>query len=112
MTITAYLAERKASAGPLFTSESNRSNGGRLTSRALRRIVRDILDNAGITSRNKTTHSFRHSAVTSAIRNGASLLEAQAMARHSNPATTQVYFHNLERIENAAERRIKYERSG
>jgi excinuclease UvrABC nuclease subunit len=36
------------------------------------------------------------------------LLEAQAMARHSDPATTQIYFHQVRRIENAAEKRISY----
>jgi integrase/recombinase XerC/integrase/recombinase XerD len=105
-----YLAERQAHSGPLFTSESNRSAGGRLSPRGLRQTVRNILDAAGVTSRSKSTHSFRHSAITSAIRNGASLLEAQAMARHSDPATTQIYFHQVQRIENAAERRIKYGR--
>lgn len=103
-----YLAERQAHTGPLFTSESNRSEGARLSSRSMRQIVRKILDAAGVTSRNKTTHSFRHSAITSAIRNGASLLDAQAMARHSDPATTQIYFHQIKRIEDAAERRINY----
>lgn len=106
-----YLAERQAHAGPLFTSESNRTSGARLSPRALREIIRNILDAAGVTSRSKSAHSFRHSAITSAIRNGASLLEAQAMARHSDPATTQIYFHQLQRIENAAERRIKYQAS-
>jgi len=107
--IYSYLAERGASSGPLFISESNRTAGERLSSRSMREIVRDILDSAGVTSRNKTTHSFRHSAVTSAIRNGASLLDAQAMARHSDPATTQIYFHNIQRIDNAAEKLIKYD---
>jgi integrase/recombinase XerD len=103
-----YLAERQAHAGPLFTSESNRTSGGRLSSRGLRAIVRNILDGAGVTSRSKTTHSFRHSAITSAIVNGASLLEAQAMARHADPATTMIYVRQVRRIEDAAERRINY----
>jgi integrase/recombinase XerD len=106
--IYAYLAERKVSKGPLFVSESNRSDGERLTSRAMRHIVKKVLTDAGITSANKTTHSFRHSAITNAIRNGASLLDTQAMARHASSATTQVYYHNLQRIENAAEKRIDY----
>lgn len=105
-----YLAERKADRGPLFVSVGNRTAGGRLGPRAMRRIVRDVLDNAGITSRNKTTHSFRHSAITNAIRNGASLLDAQAMARHASATTTQIYYHHLDRIENAAERKIDYKR--
>lgn len=103
-----YLAERGSSCGPLFLSQSNRSRGERLSSRALRMIVFDILKKAGVKTANKTTHSFRHSAVTSAIRNGATLQDAQAMARHSDPATTQIYIHNIKRIENAAEKLIKY----
>ena len=104
------LAERGERIGPLFASESNRSEGERLSPRALRMIVRNILDRAGITSPNKTTHSFRHSAITAAIRGGATLQDAQAMARHANVATTQVYFHNLSRLENAAEKKISYGR--
>jgi integrase/recombinase XerD len=103
-----YLAERGTDKGPLLVSESNRTKGGRLSSRALRMIVREILNDAGITSRRKSTHSFRHSAITAAIRGGASLHDAQAMARHANAATTQTYFHNLKRIDEAAEKRISY----
>ena len=106
-----YLAERKADRGPLFVSQSNRNEGERLSPRALRGCIRKILDDAGVISRRKTTHSFRHSAITNAIRNGASLLDTQAMARHANAATTQIYFHNLQRIENAAEKRIHYGQS-
>ena len=102
------LSERKTDRGPLFVSEGNRTAGGRLGPRAMRRIVREVLDDAGITSRNKTTHSFRHSAITNAIRNGASLLDAQAMARHSSANTTGIYYHNLDRMTNAAEKRIDY----
>lgn len=105
-----YLAERKTDQGPLFASEANRTAGGRLSRRALRAIVRGILDNAGITSRRKTCHSFRHSAITNAIRNGATMTDAQAMARHASPNTTMTYFHELNRMTNAAEKRIDYRR--
>lgn len=105
-----YLAARGTDRGPLLASESNRSEGERLSRRALRAIVRGILDRAGIVSRSKTVHSFRHSAITNAIRNGASLLDTQAMARHASPNTTMIYYHALNRIENAAEKRIDYRR--
>jgi site-specific recombinase XerD len=58
-------------------------------------IVRDLLDAAGIVDRRKSTHSFRHSAITAAIRHGAGLLDVQAMARHSSPNTTMRYVHNF-----------------
>ena len=107
-SVYAYLADRKASSGPLFVSASNRSAGKRLSRRGLRAIVRGILDAAGIVDRRKSTHSFRHTAITSAIRHGAGLLDVQAMARHASPNTTMIYVRNLNRIQNAAERLIEY----
>ena len=38
---------------------------------------------------------------------GASLQQAQAMARHTDPKTTMIYFHNLDRIKAGAERFIQ-----
>ena len=102
-----YLPTIPAS-GPLFRSESNKSKDARLSAVAMRQIVRRHLDRAGITSRRKTTHSLRHTAISNAIENGATLVEAQAMARHSDPATTQIYIHKRKRIESAAERKIDY----
>ncbi len=37
---------------------------------------------------------------------GASLIQAQAMARRSDPKTTMIYFHNHERIKSGAERYV------
>jgi hypothetical protein len=36
------------------------------------------------------------------------LQQAQAMARHSDPKTTMVYFHNLNRLQAGAERFILF----
>jgi len=57
---------------------------------------------------NKTTHSLRHSAITNAIRNGASPMQVQAMARHSSFDTTLNYVHEVDRIDNPAEDLISY----
>ncbi len=59
--------------------------------------------------RTKTSHSLRHSAVTSAIRQGTTLVQAQQMARHKSPETTMRYYHELSRTENPAEDLISYE---
>ena len=45
-------------------------------------------------------------AITLALQAGAPILQVQAMARHKNIATTMIYAHNLNRIEDAAERKI------
>lgn len=91
---------------PLFASVSRRDAGGRLTTRSISRIVKDALRAAGYDSDRLTAHSLRHSAVTFSLMGGASLQEAQQLARHSSINTTLIYAHNLNRIAAAPERRI------
>lgn len=93
---------------PLFCSFSHRSHGGRLSLRALRWIVKKHYEEAGVVGDAKTTHSLRHSAITSAIRNGASPMQVQAMARHSSFETTLNYVHEVNRIDAPAEDLIRY----
>lgn len=91
---------------PLFCSLSLKNYGEPLTTRSISRIAKNALLRAGLDSGRLTAHSFRHTAVTLAIKGGASLEQAQAMARHSDPRTTQVYFHNVARVEAGAEKCI------
>ena len=53
-----------------------------------------------------TAHSLRHTSVTTFLAAGATLQEAQAHARHADPATTQIYAHNLEREKMQTEQKI------
>ncbi len=108
--INRYLASRgKLSANdPMFSSHSNRNNGTALTTRSIRRIIKNILRSIDIDSDRLSAHSLRHTAVTLSIKGGATLQQAQAMARHSDPKTTMVYFHNLDRINSGAERFIQF----
>ncbi len=91
---------------PLFASESNHNAGGRLTTRSISRIAKERMDEAGIRSDRITAHSLRHTAVTLALLGGATVQEAQAMARHSSINTTMIYAHNIDRLEAPAEGRI------
>lgn len=93
---------------PLFCSLSLKNYGEPLTTRSISRIAKNALLRAGLNSDRLTAHSFRHTAVTLAIKGGASLEQAQAMARHTDPRTTQVYFHNVARVEAGAERFISF----
>ena len=113
-----YLRTREApgSHDPLFVSECNRTKGQRLSTRGLRNIVKDRFSEVGINSENISTHSLRHTSVTLALIGGASIQKAQAMARHSNISTTQIYAHNLERLdennaENSIQRLLRKERT-
>lgn len=93
---------------PLFISTSPRNRGARLSRHAIRTMVKRRMDAAGIVSDRKSTHSLRHSAISSAIRNGADPEQAQGMARHANITTTMTYYHEIDRVENPAEDLIDY----
>lgn len=100
--IRAYLATRGKyqTVEPLFISTSNNSRGGRLSTRSISAIAKDIMVKAGYQSDRLTAHSLRHTAVTLAIKSGRSLTEAQQFARHRDISSTQIYNHSLEKLDN------------
>ena len=93
---------------PLFCSHSDRNRGEALTTRSVSRIIKQALRGVGLDDSRLTAHSLRHTAISLSIQGGASLQQAQAMARHSDSKTTLVYFHNLERISSGAEKCIHF----
>ena len=112
--VRAWLKQRRAfakhgKAAPLFVSLSRRNRGQRLSLRGIRGMVKDHYHAAGVVGDAKTTHSLRHSAITSAIRGGASPMQVQAMARHASFDTTLGYYHEVGRVDNPAEDAIAYD---
>ena len=101
--IRAYLKSRgnAGEAEPLFTSLSNNSKGGRLTTRAISGIVKTRLVNAGFNSARLTAHSLRHTAVTLSLLAGKDITEVQQFARHANITTTMIYNHSLDKAKNS-----------
>jgi len=99
--IHAYFNTRRflKESDPLFAGIGNRNAGGRMDTRSIRRIVKRVFQLAEVASPTITTHSTRHTAVTLALTSGATVQEAQALARHANITTTQVYAHNLEKLQ-------------
>lgn len=106
--ITDYLRERGRTKDgePLFASLSDRNKGQGLTPQAFNRIVKRTLRGVGIDSGRLTPHSLRHTAITLSLQAGATLQEAQALARHANINTTLIYAHNINRLAHAPERKI------
>ena len=108
--IRAYLSAR----GPLedsdalFSSHSTKNFGQALTTRSLSRIVKEALRKVDLDSKRLTAHSLRHTAITLSLKGGATVQQAQAMARHADPRTTMVYAQNLSRIQDGAERFISF----
>jgi site-specific recombinase XerD len=93
---------------PIFCSLSKRSFGEPLSSSSIRRMIKARFKAAGIRDDSKSTHSLRHSAITAVILGGGTLLQAQRFARHDSPETTQVYIHEIDRLENPPELLISY----
>lgn len=91
---------------PLFISYSDRSNGETLKTRTIRDIVKKHLRAIGINTTRISSHSLRHTAITYALLGGATLQEAQLLARHSNINTTLIYAHNIDKLNNNYEDKI------
>ncbi len=88
-----YLLANKIADGALFVSKSNNSRNKRLTTRTLRKLVKETLKQLGI---EKTTHGFRHyftSALIKAYKGD--LLEVARYTRHKSLEMLQVYNDNI-----------------
>lgn len=97
-----YLTIRRNYKGtePLFTSTSNNSKGKSLSTKTISDIAKRHFIEIGLNSERITAHSLRHTAVTLSLLQGESLQEVKEFARHENIATTLIYAHNLEKINN------------
>ncbi len=106
--IQAYLTARGkvASDAPLFASQSKRNRGQRVTTRTVSGICKEAMRLSGFNSNRLTAHSLRHTAVTLALMSGQTLEEVQHFARHRNISTTQIYAHNLDRMNSQCEASI------
>lgn len=91
---------------PLFTSLSNNSKDKRMTTRAIRGIVKQIFISAGYDNERITTHSLRHTAVTLSLLAGKDITEVQEFARHKNISTTMIYNHALDKAKNSCSNAI------
>lgn len=87
---------------PLFASLSNHCRGQRMSTKTISTIVKEKLIQAGYDSPRLTAHSLRHTAVTLSLKAGIPLQEVQQFARHKSIVTTQIYEHDLEKINNHA----------
>lgn len=106
--INSYLKARGAveSDAPLFAAISNRNHGGRLTTRSVSRLTKSAIEKIAPGRDRLTAHSCRHSAVTFALKGGATVQEAQVFARHADINTTLIYSHNIDRLGSAPEIKI------
>lgn len=91
---------------PLFASHSNRNQGGRMDTKSVSRIIRNILIQNNVKTPRITAHSMRHTAATLNLLNGGSLRETQKLLRHKSVRTTEIYTHDMEDLDNPSSQRI------
>ncbi len=107
-TIRDYLKTRSEAdlKAPLFCSESDRDQGGRLTTRSISRLIKNALKGVGLDSPRLTAHSLRHTCATLNLLNGGTLEETKQLLRHASIQTTMIYNHSLDREKNRSEQRL------
>ncbi len=71
----------------LFTGRN-----GKLSARAVQKIVREAAERAGI-RKQISPHTLRHSFATHLLENGTDIRKIQKLLGHSNLQTTQIYAH-------------------
>ncbi len=97
--IQEYLSKYRshARAGePLFTSISNRNNGGRLTTRSISGICKEGLRKVHLDGKEYTAHSLRHTTAVAILKSGGTINEVQAVLRHSSVDTSRIYTKSIE----------------
>ncbi|MCB2299760.1 tyrosine-type recombinase/integrase [Clostridium tagluense] len=80
---------------------SNGKNKEKLDASTLNYMIKKVCKNAGI-DKNLQVHSTRHTAITLAILEGATVEKVRDFAAHKNLATTNRYIHSVDRLKNNA----------
>lgn len=84
----------------LFVSNSNHNKNGKLTTKTVRLIIKQMFERVGIVGDEYSCHSLRHTFATLAIQSGKDIREVSQALRHKNLQTSMIYLHDLERINN------------
>lgn len=84
----------------LFTSTSNNNTGGKVTTKTIRLIIKNMFKRVGIVGDEYSCHSCRHSFATLSIQNGMDIREVSQALRHKSIQTSMIYLHDMERINN------------
>ena len=90
----------------LFVSTSNHNNNGKLTTKTLRLIVKNMFKRIGIDSKDYSLHSCRHYFATNSIKNGVDIREVSQALRHKSLSTTTIYLHDLEMLNNTCSNKV------
>lgn len=91
--VAAYMDRRTDAETPLFVSILKGKIIGRITPRAVERMLARCGTQAGIIGKKLSPHTLRHCFATDLLANGADIRSVQEMLGHASIATTQIYTH-------------------
>jgi len=91
--ISCYMDKRTDAETPLFVSILKGKIIGRITPRAVERMIARYGVRAGIVGKKLSPHTLRHCFATDLLGNGADIRSVQEMLGHASVATTQIYTH-------------------
>ena len=81
-----------------------------MTPRRVQQIVKDGLRAIGLTSRDFSPHSLRHTTAVAILENGGTVRDVQVVLGHSSVSTSEIYIKSAEedmRLANPPEKIIK-----
>lgn len=84
----------------LFVSSSNNNKNGKLTTKTIRLMIKDMFARVGIVGDEYSCHSLRHTFATLSIQGGKDIREVSQALRHKNIQTSLIYIHDMERLNN------------
>ncbi len=94
-----YLLARKNDHVALFITHHRRFDNSRLSTKRIRSFVKELLISIGYDSKAYSVHSLRHTFATTALSEGATIMETKDALRHSDVSTTQLYAHMLDNMQ-------------
>ena len=80
----------------LFVSTSNHNTNGKLTTKTIRYIVKNLFERAGLDMEKISCHSTRHTTCELLLEKGMPIQEVSEFMRHKNINTTIIYSKELE----------------
>lgn len=84
----------------LFVSNSNNNKNGKLTTKTIRLMIKDMFARVGIVGDEYSCHSLRHTFATLSIQGGKDIREVSQALRHKSISTSIIYLHDMERLNN------------
>jgi integrase len=102
-----WLSLRGENPGPLFIAINKGGilqHGHRLTPRALQKMLRKRVDQAGL--ENMTWHDFRRTFAGNLLDTGVDLVTVQHLLGHSSPLTTSQYDRREDRVRRGAAHKL------